>query len=189
MNASASHSAKTESGDGQPRLARTAPGRPDPGLRQGLRAFLRAPRGGVAVESALSLAVLVTVFSGLMAIAHAAYEDDRMDRAARAAARAVALVTDTSATKAALASTACNAIKRELDLADDFDCTTWTVGIKTNLKPSALSTGTNADGETGDMVLVEIEWQQAPWVQAVQALGGSGGWIAAGVARREPSDP
>ena len=196
MNASAFHSAKTESGDGQPRqasaaagLSASAAGHSMAGLPAGPRAFLRARRGGVAVESALSLAVLVTVFSGLMAIAHAAYEDDRMDRAARAAARAVALVTDTSATKTALASTACNAIKHELDLADDFDCTTWTVGVKTGLTPSALSSGTNADGETGDMVLVEIQWQQAPWVQAVQALGGSGGRLAAGVARREPADP
>ncbi len=196
MDASAFHSARTKSGDGKPGQASASAGlsvsaasRTTAGRLADPRAFLRARRGGVAIEAALSLAALVTVFSGLMAVAHGAYMDDRMDRAARAAARAVALVTDTAATGATLASAACTAIKRELDLADDFDCTTWTVSVKNDLMPSALSSGTNSVGETGDMVLVTIEWQQAPWVQAVQALGGSGGRIAAGVARREPADP
>ena len=38
------------------------------------------------------------------------------------------------------------------------------------------------------MILVTIEWKQAPWVQAVRKLDGSAGRIATGVARREPAD-
>lgn len=192
MNASAFGSARPASGDGGPsqavalvvtRFPRVRCPAPRPS------AFLGARGGSVAIESALSLTVLITVFAGLMAIAHAAYLDDRMGRAARAAARAVALVADTSTTQATLDSTACGAIKSELDLADDVDCTTWTVSVSADLTPSSLSSGANGEGESGEMVLVEIEWRPAPWVLAVRALGSSGGRIATGVARREPSDP
>ena len=123
-----------------------------------------------------------------MAIVHAAYTDDRMGRAAHAAARAVALETNTSLTQAVLVPIACNAIKRELDLEADFDCaTTWTVTITTGLAPTALATGVNSDGETGDMVLVELGWSQLPWARAAALLEGSGAGTATGVARREPA--
>ena len=168
---------------GTPRVGRAAAG-PLPGLR----AFLCGRRGGGAIESALSLAALVTVFAGLMAIAHAAYEDDRMGRAARAAARAVAL-TDTAATKPQQDSAACEGIKRELGLDKDFVCKTWTdIKVVAGLAPSSLSSGTNTGGNTGDMILVTINWKRAPWVQAVRKLDGSAGRIATGVARREPAD-
>ena len=54
----------------------------------------------------MSIGILVIVCGGLMAIAHAAYTDDRMSRAARAAARAVAFVTEASPSQAALSSIA-----------------------------------------------------------------------------------
>lgn len=150
--------------------------------------FFRVERGGVAVESAMAIAVLIVVFGGLMAIVHAAYTDDRMGRAARAAARAVALETDTSAGQAALVGIACEAIRQELDLEADFDCAaTWTVIITTGLAPTALATGVNSGGETGDMVLVELGWGQLPWARAAEFLGGSGAGMATGVARREPA--
>ena len=142
----------------------------------------------MAVESALAIAVLVVVFGGLMAIVHAAYTDDRMGRAARAAARAVALETDTSASQTALAGIACAAIRQELDLNADFDCAAaWTVSIKTGLSATALAAGVNADGETGDMVLVELGWSQVPWARAAALLEGSGAGTATGLARREPA--
>ena len=123
-----------------------------------------------------------------MAIVHAAYTDDRMGRAARAAARAVALETDTSASQTALAGIACAAIRQELDLNADFDCAAaWTVSIKTGLSATALAAGVNADGETGDMVLVELEWSQVPWARAAALLEGSGAGTATGLARREPA--
>ena len=157
-------------------------------VRPLIATFLRVERGGVAVESALAIAVLVVVFGGLMAIVHAAYTDDRMGRAARAAVRAVALETDTSASQAALVGIACEAIRQELDLGADFDCaTTWTVTITTGLTPTALATGVNSGGETGDMVLVELSWSQLPWARAAEFLGGSGAGMATGVARREPA--
>ena len=150
--------------------------------------FFRVERGGVAVESAVAIAVLVVLFGGLMAIVHAAYTDDRMGRAARVAARAVALETDTSLSQAALVLIACNAIRQELDLQPDFNCaTTWTVTITTGLTPTALATGVNSDGETGDMVLVELGWSQLPWARAAELLEGSGAGTAIGVARREPA--
>ena len=154
--------------------------------------FVQARRGVVAVESALAIAALVVVLGGLMAIAHAAYSDDRMSRAARAAARAVALVTDTSATQSVLESTACVAIRTELDRASDFDCKAeWGDGyrVKADLKPSTLEAGTNGSGDAGDMVLVEIEWLPARWTKVVFELDESNPWIATGVARREPADP
>ena len=150
--------------------------------------FLRVERGGVAVESAVAIAVLVVLFGGLVAIVHAAYTDDRMGRAARAAARAVALETNTSLSQAELASIACGAIRQELDLGTNFNCAaTWTVTITTGLTPTALATGVNSDGETGDMVLVELGWSQLPWARAAELLEGSGAGTATGVARREPA--
>ena len=136
----------------------------------------------------MAIAVLVVVFGGLMAIVHSAYTDDRMGRAARTAARAVALETDTSAGQAALVGIACEAIRQEFDLKADFDCAaTWTVTITTGLTPTALATGVNSDGETGDMVLVELGWSQLPWARAAELLEGSGAGTATGVARREPA--
>ena len=150
--------------------------------------FFRVERGGVAVESALAIAVLVVVFGGLMAIVHAAYTDDRMGRAARAAARAVALETDASVSQAALAGIACAAIRQELDLNADFDCAAaWTVSIKTGLSATALAAGVNADGETGDLVLIELSWSQVPWARAAALLEGSGAGTVTGLARREPA--
>ena len=170
---------------GSPRLASRPRRAPGP------VAFLCRQRGGVAVESAIAIAVLVTVCGGLMAIAHAAYTDDRMNRAARAAAQAIALAPDSSASEAALASAACGAIKGELDLDPEFDCAdAWTLTVRTNLAASALANGAtgNTDGGTGEMVLVEIGWEQAPWARAFRAMQGAGGRTAVGVARSEPVD-
>ena len=160
------------------------------GVASGVCGFLAAGRGGAAFESALALSLLVALFAGLMGIAHSVYGDDRMGRAARAAARAVALEADAStATKpAVLQGIACRAIRDELDLAKDFDCSAWTLDVKANLTPSTLSKGSNP-GDAGDMVLVQIQWEQAPWTQALSALDGSGKRIATGVARREPAKP
>ena len=69
------------------------------------------------------MVILVVGFAGLMEIVNASYADDRMARAARAAARSLAL--DPGADPKA---NACVAIRRELDLAEDFDCDTeWTL--------------------------------------------------------------
>jgi len=164
-----------------PRLAR--------GRLPRLGTFLGGRRGGVPVETALAITVLVVfVLSPLMAIASATYSDDRMGRAARGAARAVALETDLPATQASLDAKACTAIRTELDLADGFDCNAkWAVKVSADLKPSSLESGTNS-GEAGDMVLVEIEWKRVPWTRIESAFAGDDP-IATGVARREPVDP
>ena len=153
------------------------------GLPSRIARFLPDRRGAVAVETAVSIVILVIACGGLMAVAHAAYTDDRIARAARAAARTVAFMTEASPTQATLASVACGAIKRELQLADDFDCATkLTMTVATDLVPAGLATGTNPEGESGDMVLVKIGWSSTSSV-----LGDSSG-NAVGVARREPTD-
>ena len=153
-----------------------------------LRAFVRTARGSVAIESAVSIVVLVVAFGGLMAIAHTAYTDDRMGRAARAAARAVALAPDALSTEASVGALACKAIRQELGLDAEFDCAgAWTITIDTDLTPTALLGGAGADGVSGDVVLVRIAWQQAPWAQAVYQLEGADAGTAVGVARREPA--
>ena len=102
--------------------------------------------------------VLVVGFAGLMEIVHASFTDDRMGRAARAAARALAL--DPSA------DAACAHIRRELRLADDFDCgTAWTLKVDLGVGPGALPATLDAGVTpgTGDMVLVRIGWNRGMW--------------------------
>ena len=123
-------------------------------LRGAVRAFLRGEHGGVAIESSVAVMVLVLGFGVLMEIVHASYTDDRMGRAARAAARALALDPTVGA---------CAPIRRELRLADDFDCNAeWTVRVDLGVAPNALPATLDADATagSGDMVLVRIGWSR-----------------------------
>ena len=146
--------------------------------------FLGARTGAVAVEAALAISVLILALGALMAVVHAAYTGDRMDRGARAAARAVALAAD----RTALAAIACEAVKRELDLDDDFDCAdAWTLVVETGLTPAVLADGPGGDGGAmvvGDMVRVRIAWRGAPWSALLRDTGQRN---AAGLARSEPA--
>ena len=155
-------------------------------LQAGPEDFLRARRGAVAVEAALAISILVVVLGGLMAIAHAAYVADRMDRGARAAARAVSLAADLTG----LATVACDAIKRELALDPAFDCAdSWTVTIESGLAPAALADSTLPD-TGGDVVRVRVVWNPVPWALAGLVTQGAGTRSAMGLARREPGpDP
>ncbi len=123
--------------------------------------FAGSRRGAVTLEAALAISVLVIAFAGLAEIVRASYVGDMMGRAAWAAARAVALTPDAAADGA---QAACAAIRRELDLADDFDCANrWTLTVETGLAPSALldaagtgaGTGSGAGGG-GEMILVRL---------------------------------
>ena len=121
-----------------------------PRLRGALREFLHGERGAAALESAVALTVLVVGFAALMAIVREVYVDDRAARAARAAARALAL--DPTAH-------ACAAIRRELRLADDFDCeTAWTLKVDLGVGPGSLPDTLEAEATagSGDIVLVRI---------------------------------
>ena len=140
--------------------------------------FAGARNGVVAMETALTLTALVVICSGLMTAAYTLYSGDRMDRAARAAARAIALLTPGSAVT--LYDTACGAIRRELDLADNFTCNSvWTISIETDLTPSALVAslgddnnatvpGSGDGGDAGELILVRVG-------------------VGQGLARREPT--
>ncbi len=157
------------------------------------RAFWRARRGGLAVETAVTVSMLILVFAGLMEVVHSAYVSDTMGRAARAAARAIALVPQDDARPGTLDTVACTAIRRELDLAESFNCGThWTLTVDTDLTPAAMLAGgeTGEDDAEGDMVVVRIAWNEEPWdfVRLVAALDGEEEAVQAmaiGVARRE----
>ncbi len=130
------------------------------------RGFRRDRRGSVAVETAISVSVLVMAFAAIVQIVHSAYVSDRMGRAARAATRTIALAPQTTGTS--LVERACAAIRRELDLDDDFDCSTkLTVTVETGLASSGLRTDGDTeqdqDTETGELVVVRIAWSGGPW--------------------------
>ena len=156
------------------------------------RAFCRSVRGSVAVETAISIPVLVFAFAGLMALVQSAYVSDTMNRAARAAARAIALVPEGDARSGKLDIVACTAIRRELDLAEAFDCgAKWTLTVDTDLTAKTLLQGGNGDEDAGDMVVVRIAWNQVPWEVGTlvasfdEAATDPVRKIAVGVARRE----
>lgn len=107
------------------------------------------------MESAIALVVLVVGFAGVIETVSTVYTEDRWARAARAAARLLALNPSADA---------CPAIRREADLADNFDCHDI-LTVSHRLSPSTLAAtldGEATDG-TGDMVLVRIAWAREPW--------------------------
>ena len=126
-------------------------------LPASIRRFWRSEHGGVAIESAVTLMVLVVGFAGLMEIVQVFYTDDRMSRAARAAARVLALNPSADA---------CDTIRRELSLPGDFDCSTaWTLTVDRGVSPGTLPATLDASvaSGTGDMVLVRIGWKREPF--------------------------
>ena len=142
-----------------------------------VRAFLNERGAAAAVPTAVTVSLLIAAFVGLMEIVHSAYSADRMARAARAAARAVALLPDRAASASTLEAIACAAIRRELALDAGFHCgTTWTLSVKGNIAPQTLLDA--QAGGSGDLVVVRIGWDRAPW-QLGRLLGGSDGGQAA----------
>lgn len=151
--------------------------------------FWRGRRGSLAVETALSVSLLVIAFAGIMEIVHSVYIEDRMDRASRAAARAIALAPE--AGESVLAIRACQAIRRELGLGDRFDCATrLAVRIDRNLAAASLLQDGNTEpaGETGELVVVRIGWSAGPWNPGQLAADDDEDArpVAVGVARLEP---
>ena len=139
----------------------------------------------MALESALGITILVIALSVLMEIVNTVYASDRMERAARAAARALALDANADA---------CAAIRRELHLADEFDCgAAWTLTIDHGVSPSTLPATLDAAAQTGagSLVLVRIGWTHDGW--ALPGFGsddehqelGAVTQIAMGLARSE----
>ena len=122
-------------------------------LRAALQGFWTGERGSVALETALALLVLVVAFASVMEIVRDRYTDDRMARAARAAARSLALDPTLDA---------CAPIRRELNLANDFDCATasWTLkvdrGVGIDVLPAPLGLDASLTPVSGDLVLVRI---------------------------------
>ena len=157
--------------------------------RVSLPAFWRGRRGSVAVETAIAISVLVVALAGVMQIVHSAWVSDRMDRAARAAVRVIALTP--GADSSALSGLACTAIRKELDLADDFDCATrLSVRIERSLAPGSLSgsAGSTSDSTAGELVVVRISWSGGPWNPGKLVSGDdeASRQIAIGIARLEP---
>ena len=125
-------------------------------VRTALAGFGRGERGGVAIENAIAIVVLVGAFAGLMEIVSTVFESDRMGRAARAAAQATALNPHADA---------CAAIRRELRLDEDFDCSAWTITVHQGVLASELADvlQAKAPAGSGDMVLVRIDWSRTAW--------------------------
>ena len=134
--------------------------------------FFRSRRGAVSVETVLTVTMMTFLCGGLMAIAHTAYSQDRMDRAARAAARAVALLPPGVATNQAAVDTAvCDVLRVEFDLNNQSNChAIWNISIETGLTTAALADGTSqastpANGTPsqaiGEMILIRVGSGQA----------------------------
>ena len=188
----------TTAGDSIPRAAAPSPrdGSPGQSRRRAIRSFWRKEHGGAAIETAVAISIAVAAFAGLMEIVNTAFESDRMYRAARAAAQATALDPNADA---------CAAVRRELRLAGDFDCSAaWDITVHPDVLPSNLANalGSGVPGATGDMVLVRIDWSRAGWslasvVPAANATeddadespgAGLVSHVAVGLARSEPQD-
>ena len=166
-------------------------------LRTVLAGFGRGERGGLAIENAIAIVVLVGAFAGLMEIVSTVFESDRMGRAARAAAQATAFNPNADA---------CATIRRELHLNENFDCSAWTITVHRGVLASELADALQAKAPagSGDMVLVRIDWSRTAWsfgnvVPTAHAAGEGGesgpaktptvtSHIAIGVARSEPQD-
>ena len=126
--------------------------------------FWRSRCASVALDSAAVVSILVVATGGLMEIFSSVYMNDTMDRAARAAARAIALSPGVHNDAAAVQTLACKAVKRELDLGDQFDCgASWQVTVETGLTTEDLLNGETPEERTGDMVRIDIAWQPSPW--------------------------
>ena len=175
---------------GGPARAERAARAADPaGERLSLRAFWRGRRGSVAVETAIATALLVIAFAGVMQIVHSAYVSDRMDRAARSAARAIAFTPGANA--ASLPGLACQAIRKELDLGEGFDCATrFSVEIENRLAPASLTESAGSEHATpaGELVRVRISWSGGPWNPGILLSGDDADSrpVAIAIARLEP---
>ena len=147
-----------------------------------VRRFGRRQCGAVAIETAIGMTVLVVALAVLMEVVGAVYSRDELARAARAAARALAI--DSTAD-------ACAAVRRELNVGEDYDCLTMETyhEIAPEMLPATLD-APPVEG-SGELVLVTIAWTGPPWSLSAFSQGGDGQnsgdiqGIVMGVARRE----
>ena len=125
-------------------------------------------RGVAAVETALSIAVLVGVLAALMGIIQDLYAKDRAERATRAAARSIALLESAPADQASLEDAVCEGVKAELKLDSGYDCAEhWSIEVEAYASPSDLLAGTERSGSTlggedADLVLVRLTARESP---------------------------
>ena len=126
-------------------------------------------RGATAVETALSIAVLVGVLAALMGVIQDLYAKDRAERATRAGARSLALLESAPADQTSLEAAVCEGVKAELKLDEGYDCTArWSIEVEAYANPSALLAGTERSGSTplggedGDLVLVRLTARETP---------------------------
>ena len=129
---------------------------------------LRRIRGAAAVETALSLVVLVGVLAALMGVIQDLYAKDRAERATRAGARSIALLESAPADQASLEAVVCEGVRAELELDEGYDCTErWSIEVEAYASPSDLLAGTERSGSTlggedADLVLVRLIARESP---------------------------
>ena len=141
-------------------------------LRAALGRFLLGVRGAAAIETALSVGVLVIAFAGIMQAVTTVFVDDQTGRAARAAARMLALDPDADPWRP---------VWHELHPGTTHSCTTdwtatdlgtcggWKLAVVRDVSPAALAAaldpGTTVPagaGDAGDLVLVGLSAPPAP---------------------------
>ncbi len=138
--------------------------------------FFRGVRGAAAVETVLSISVLVTAFALLMSFVSDFYAEDGLDRAARTAARSLAIKPDADPWEA---------VWQELDPNVDFTTcgTDWTAaalgtcdgltlavvkGVSAAALAAAIDSGTPAPADpAGELVLVGLSRSSSGFIPGV----------------------
>ena len=165
--------------------------------------FFRGVRGASAIETALSVSILVGALALLMQVVNTVFVDDQAGRAARAAALALALDPATDPWGPVwkeLYSTPNHACTTDWTASEEGACGGWTLAVKHGVSPAALAAARDpnltAPPAGGDLVLVGLQRQPAP-VPGVPSANASPpgtartlaelvGMDAVGVARNEP---
>ena len=163
-------------------------------MRGALGKFFLGERGAAAIETALSVSVLVVALAGIMQVVTTVFVDDQAERAARAAARALAL--DPGAdpwepVREELHADANHTCTTDWTASDLGACDGWTLAVRHGVSPAALTVALDPDlpapAAGGDLVLVGLSRQPAnPNLGSSRTVAELVGMDAVGVARSEP---
>ena len=111
-----------------------------------LRGFLR--RGSAAIETVVSLVLLLSCFAIIAAIVQSVYQSDELSRVADAIANAVATSAHIDP---------CDAARRELHEPPEFECDrVWTTSVVRGALPSSILDPVPAFHPDGDLVVVTL---------------------------------
>lgn len=125
--------------------------------------FFRGGRGATAIETALSVSILVLALAGLMQVVNTVFVDDQAGRAARAAARALALDPTTDPwgpVREELYADSKHTCATDWTGTDVGTCDDWTLAVVHGVSPDALAAALDpnatAPASGGDLVVVGL---------------------------------